>query len=133
MDHPEYTFDSEGDIEPKRWSGALPRQCPKCGSELEVFRARRPRGFKPLGVAVFVWPLLASLSAQLFNAMLETPPDDRTLIVLFGFWLVVPPLVGTFFLYRMPRLVPMECYTCGWKRELPVTANRTFDIDEDPD
>ncbi len=133
MDHPEYTFDHEGGVAPKPRSGDLPRRCPNCGSELEVFRARRPRGFKPLGVAVSAWPLLASLSALLIAEMGESSSDDRILKILFVFWLAVPPLIGSLLLYRMPRLVPMECYTCGWKREFPIKANRSFDIDEDLD
>ena len=132
MDRFEYTLDKHGEVVAERKGIGPPRRCPRCGSELEEFRSRRSPGFKPLGIVVFIWPLLGSLLALLFATVHEGSTDDPALVVLFGIWLVVPPLIGAIFMSRMPRLIPLECYTCGWRTEFAVKANRRFDVDEDP-
>ncbi len=134
MDSRKYTLDENGQL--RAHTGELRRSklCPRCSSELEVFRSRRPRSFRVLGVLAFGWPLFFGYTWMVVVVpYLEPHIPEKILFALFlALWIIPPGLLG-FYLKKQPRLIPMECYTCGWKAQVPIAESRAYEPAPDPD
>lgn len=108
----------------------FPRICPECSQELKEPRARRPR-WVPYLVVAHSFYLLVGLSAlsALYdsNWMNHLPENTRNLTFSIVGGL---PLISGAFYRRANRVLPFECFFCGWKKDFSLKENHDFDLPE---
>lgn len=97
----------------------LPKVCPSCEAELMYahpsmsVKARRLRLFSMLAAPILIMLGMYFLAVQPDFGQVLTP---RGVLV----FLCSPFLIMLWIAYRIPRVIPLECFKCGWFKEIPV-------------
>lgn len=128
MDRKEYTLGPDG-----RWleptSGlAPPHFCPECGSELDQPRSRAPARVKVWGVGAVLFTFLALSLLNLFSDRITALVREDVAVVLLLLAINLPAVAAAVIERRAGRVIPLECYRCGWRKDYRIADRRTYDI-----
>ncbi len=105
-----------------------PTHCPECQKELMEPRARRPK-WVPLMVAFYAFHTMVGLPFLLYlfeNGYISILTGKARAV---GFILLAAlPALGAAYYRSAGRILPYECYSCGWKKSYPINETRKFDL-----
>jgi RNase P subunit RPR2 len=108
-----------------------PTHCPDCHKELMEPRARRPR-WVPVMVALFAFHMIVGIPLLLFLY------DSEWISFLTGkirlpvfIVLAALPALSTAYYRSSGRILPYECYSCGWKKSYSLSETRKYDLPEE--
>lgn len=105
-----------------------PTHCPDCHKELLEPRARRPRRV-PVMVALFAFHMIVGIPLLLFlydNGWVSFLTGKIRLPVFI--LLAALPAMITAYYRSSGRILPFECYSCGWKKSYSLSETRKFDL-----
>ncbi len=103
-----------------------PVKCPECGAELREPRigmSRKAKLVRYIGMGLSpVWFMIAWLmvGSGYFSWADNMNEGVKTLGGYFLFF--VPLVVGIFVSSTYPRVIPFECFGCGWKHEFELES-----------
>ncbi len=113
-------------------STTKPVNCPQCQTELRdphpstSRKAKRLRiismAVTPLWVVAMWWA--AGLGAFDFADGLSDRTRSNAGMALFA----LPLLAGLWLTRLFPRVLPFECYRCGWKYDYPLGSTTRYDV-----
>lgn len=108
-----------------------PSHCPDCQKELQEPRARRPK-WVPVMVALFAFHMTVGIPLLLFLYDSEwisflTGKARLLVFILLG----ALPALTTAYYRSSGRILPYECYSCGWKKSYSLSETRKFDLPQE--
>jgi hypothetical protein len=124
----EFTMGTDGRWHDPAGPMGRPGNCPDCGMALDEPRSRMPRRARAMGLgwAFYTFALLILADVFLDRLLASFSSGQLTAIGLLVY--VLPMVVLGKLIRQAGRVIPMECFGCGWKKDFRIHESRKYDL-----